>query len=387
MDDVKRENGLLWSTVFVFSIAGFCETVIGNFVPFLREAYGFDYEFAGLLISSASVGGFVAVILSGILPSYLGRKISIMFWSLWIVIGYAILGVGISVPILLLIAFFGTGVSRGGSANFSSTMMALLSPKNSSRGFLLVHGGFAIGALLSPLLLVYLVANGFSWKVMAGILCGLATIRLLYYIKMDIPEIERKEKGISAKELDFLKDRYFWLGGVILFFYVSVEIGICGWLVTYFQDMGILSSEISQLTNSLFWSAMLVGRIVGGVVTNKIKTCTLLVINAFGMTVFIFVMLLSTSTISALFGLAGVSFFMATMYPATYGFGSTNLGGNDFGCSMLNLLPSLGSVIAPALVGLVAGKWGIQMGMGLLAVYTVVLLIVVLFTAWIMRKH
>lgn len=383
----KREDRLVWSTVFAFFLSGFCSTVIGNFVPFLREAYGFDYKFAGILVSAASIGGLIAIVLSGILPIYVGRRISILFWTAWTAVGYCLLCQGVSAPMLLLLAFLGTGLSRGGNSNFSSTMMSTLPPERSPRGFLMIHSSFATGALLSPLVLVLLVTSGFTWKTMAGVLCGLGILHLLFYSKMAIPPMESKEKGKHAIHFGFLKDRYFTLGAVILLFYVSVEYGISGWLVTYFQDTGILSPEMAQLTNSLFWLVILTGRLVGSMVSKRFRPCQLLAIDALGMTVFFFLMFFSKTATSVLVGLSGVSFFMATMYPTAYSFGSTHLRGDDFGCSMLNLLPSAGGIIAPALVGFVAEKGGIQQGMGLLVLLTVVLMTVILITAWVMRPQ
>ncbi|WP_409969204.1 MFS transporter [Bengtsoniella intestinalis] len=386
MEEIKQENRLLYSTMLVFFISGFCTQVIGNFVPFLRETYGFDYNFTGLLISLSSMGGLIAVVLAGVLPLYCGRRLSILFWSFWIALGYLILTLPIASPLFLMVAFFGVGLSRGGHSNFTSTMISTLPPPRIPSGFLLIHGSFATGALLSPLVLVLFVRQGLSWKTMALSLCILAVFRLLFYVKMDIPPLPASgKKGMASVDYGFMKDRHFWLGAVILLFYVSVEYGIVGWLVTYFQDTGILSSDMAQLTNSLFWALVLVGRIVGNFIAKKLSPCPILLIDAIGMTGFFFLMFFATEALWVIVGLIGVSFFMATMYPTAYSFGSTNISGNDFACGMLNFLPASGGIIAPALVGFVAEQGGIQQGMGLLVVLTVILLAVILVTAWTMR--
>lgn len=386
MNQYKRDTRLLWSTLLIFFIIGFTTAPIGNFLPFLREAYGLDYEFSGLLLSAFSVGGLIAVVLSGLLSIWIGRKWSILFWTACLTLGYILLTAGVSVQFLLLFAFIGIGFARGAHINFTGTMISTLPPERSTSGFLLLHGLFALGALLSPLLLVLLVLQGFSWRVTTGVMLCLAVFCILFLWKMDIPALAQAKNGGKSIDSSFFRDKYFWLGAIILLFYVSVEYGIVGWLVTYFQDMGILSADMSLLMNSLFWTMMLAGRLLGNLVSGKISPCNLLAIDAIGMTAFFFLMFFSTSATPVIIGLIGVSFFMATIYPTAYGFSCTNLDGNDFGTSMLSLLPSLGGIVAPALVGFVAEQGGIQQGMGLLVVLTVVLLVVILGTAWAMRK-
>lgn len=386
MEQTKKDSRLLWSTALVFLISGICTPLMGNFIPFVRDAYGLDYEFSGLLLSATSVGGFIAIVLSSVLPLYIGRRRSALFWSAWLVIGYALLSSSISIPWVLFIAFTGVGLSRGGTTNFVGTITSTLPPNKAIRAFLIIHSSFAVGALLAPLLLVYLVSKGFSWKFMINILFVVAILLFVLYAKMDIPLLPRDQRGISSVDYSFLKSRYFWLTAIILFFYVSVEYGIVGWLVTYFQDAGILSSEMSQLMNSLFWLFVLIGRVSGSFISNKIAPLKLLAIDVIGMTIFFFIMFFSTSAISVIIGLMGVSLFMATVYPTAYGFGSSYMRGNDVGCSMLNFMPSFGGVITPALVGFVAEKGGIQKGMELLIVLTIVLLVIVLCTAFIMRE-
>ena len=66
---------------------------------------------------------------------------------------------------------------------------------------------------------------------------------------------------------------------------------------------------------------------------------------------------------------------MATIYPTAFAFGSDCVKGNDLGCSVMIFTGSAGGVITPALVGLVAERAGIRAGMGLVAVFTALLLL------------
>ena len=66
---------------------------------------------------------------------------------------------------------------------------------------------------------------------------------------------------------------------------------------------------------------------------------------------------------------------MATIYPTAFAFGSDCIRGNDLGCSIMIFTGSAGGILTPALVGLVVERAGIRAGMGLVAVFTALLLL------------
>jgi len=74
----------------------------------------------------------------------------------------------------------------------------------------------------------------------------------------------------------------------------------------------------------------------------------------------------------------GVGLFMATIYTSALALGTASIKGNDLGVSTMIFLGSTGGIITPAVVGMVAEKAGIQMGMGVVVAVTVLLLITIL---------
>ena len=209
---------------------------------------------------------------------------------------------------------------------------------------------------------------------MAAGLCLLCVAQLAVYAKMPLPP-ESGAKGIRTVDRSFLKVRRFWLGSAMLFFYISTEYAIVGWLVTYFQDAGILRADYAQMMNSLLWLVIFLGRMAGAAVTGRVSRAKLLLIDGFGLFAFFLLMFLSRTPAPIILGLMGVGAFMATIYPTAFTFGSDCVKGNDLGCSVMIFTGSAGGVITPALVGLVAEQAGIRAGMGLVAVFTALLLL------------
>ena len=374
-DRQREDDRLLRNVLLTFFIGGACAQPLGSFIPFLRQAHGLSYDFSGYLLSAQSVGNVVAVLLSGFLPAYIGRRKTILAMAFWMIPGLLVFSGGLGAPTLLLAACFFTGLTRGGNANFSNTMISTLPPEKSVLGYNLLHGAFALGALLSPLLLVY--ASGRSpelgWRMVAGGLCALAVVQVVIYARMRLPA-EPEKKGGQNLDKSFLKMKLFWLSSAMLFFYLSAEYGVCGWMVTYFQDMGLLSAEASQMMNSLYWLVICFGRVGGAFLTGKIPRTRLLLADGVGMSVCFFVMLLSTSPLPIILGLAGAALFMATVYPTVFAFGNEAIAGNDLGCSTMLLIASAGGILTPALMGVVAEGAGIRSGMLLVAADVALLL-------------
>ena len=386
-DRQREDDRLLRNVLLTFFIGGACAQPLGSFIPFLRQAHGLSYDFSGYLLSAQSVGNVVAVLLSGFLPAYIGRRKTILAMAFWMIPGLLVFSGGLGAPTLLLAACFFTGLTRGGNANFSNTMISTLPGERAAQGYNLLHGAFAVGALLSPILLVVCAGRWptFGWRLVAGILCLVCISQLVVYAKMPLPE-EPPRKGVRSADHSFLKVKQFWLGSAMLLFYISAEYAIVGWLVTYFQDTGVLDASWSQLMNSLLWLVIFIGRMVGAAITGKVSRNKLLLLDGAGFFACFLVMFFSRTPAPIILGLIGVGLFMATIYPTAFAFGSDCIRGNDLGCSIMIFTGSVGGIITPFLVGQVAERAGIQAGMGVVAALTALLLVSIVLSVCSVRR-
>lgn len=386
-EDKKRDISLLKNVVIAFFISGAASQPLGSFIPFLRESYGFSYDLSGILLSCQSFGNFLSVLAMGFLPAWFGRRRSILMTGIWMAAAYLIFASGIGTPFAMVAAFLMTGIARGGNSNFANTMVSTLPEPLATKGYNMAHGGFAVGALLSPLMLIFCVfiMPMAGWRVMAALLGALCLVQLWIYAKMQLPP-ENNVRGKSSMDTSFFKVKQFWLGSAMLFFYISTEYAIVGWLVTYFQDMGILSDNFSQMMSSLLWLVIFIGRMIGVAITGKVAREAILLTDGIGLCSFFTLMLLSRTPEMIAFCIMGIGFFMATIYPTAFSYGSECVKGNDLGCSIMIFTGSAGGIITPALVGIVAEQAGIGAGMMLVACFTFMLLISIIFSAVSMRR-
>lgn len=382
MNEVRQENRLIAGTMFAFMASGACSLALGSLIPFLRSTYNLSYETAGMLVSLQSVGNLISVGLMGILPVFLGRRKSILVMAVWMAAAYLMLTTGWGGAVILPVLCLAMGVAKGANANFANTMMSTLPGQKAAIGYNLAHGGYAVGALLSPLLIVACTnANPNGWRTAAAILLGMCLLQLADYAVVPIPG-NTVTKNIRSVDRSFLKDRSFWLASGILFFYVSAEYSITGWLVTYFQDIGVLSGNLSQIMSSLLWLVMFIGRITGALIIGKVSRKLLLLIDGIGVTFFFLLVFFCRSELPIIIGIAGVGLFMATIYTSAMALGTECVRGNDLGVSAMTLTGVAGGIIAPAAVGFVAEHAGIQVGMGVVVAATIMLLIMILISVF-----
>ena len=375
-----RENRLICATLFAFFVSGASSVVLGNLMPFLREEYGLGYARAGLLMSLPSWGNLFSLFVTGYLPTYIGRRKTVLTTAVWMAMAFAIFSFGIGGAALLAPACLMVGISRGGNNNFCNTMMSTLPGKKSAVGYNLLHGAFAMGAVVSPLALIACTRNNPSgWRIAGTLILLLCLCQLAVYLKMNLPA-ENISGSIKTVDRSFLKNRSFWLGAAILFFYISAEYATVNWLVTYFKDTGILSPEVSQLMSSLLWVVIFIGRMLGAVIIGKISRKVILVADGVGMLAFFLLVFFSRSQIPIFLGVMGMGFFMATIYTSAMTLGTQKIKGNDLGVSTMTFLGSTGGIITPAVVGFVAEKAGIQVGMGIVVGVTALLLIAILIS-------
>lgn len=378
----NQENRLIAATLFVFFVSGASSMLMGNLMPFLRETYGISYTRAGLLLSLPSWGNLISIFIAGYLPTYIGRRKTVLLTAVWMAIAFALVGFGIGGAAILPAVCLMIGIARGGNTNFSNTMMSTLPGDKSAVGYNLLHGAFAVGAVLSPVALIACTnGNPNGWRYMTLGIVVLCIVQLLVYLRMRLPA-EKITGSIKSVDRSFLTNRNFWLGSAILFFYISAEYAIVNWLVTYFKDTGVLSANISQLMSSLLWVVIFAGRMVGAAIVGKISRKIILVADGAGLLVFFLVVFFSRSELPIFIGIMGVGLFMATIYTTALALGTQSIKGNDLGVSTMIFIGSTGGIITPAVVGMVAERAGIQMGMGVVVLVTVLLLGTILFSVF-----
>lgn len=363
---------------FIFFINGLYSMAFGSLLPLLSSTYGLNDTVSGLLLSGHQAGNLIAGLVAGILPVYLGRKNSILFLCSFVMLGFFLIIVTGN-PYLLVLAFFLTGISRGSISNFNNKTVNDIS--NSSPVALnFLHSLFAVGALISPFLIV-LATNIFGnngWKIVCAFFIGLIFISQLMFSKMKLEEFS-VESVKKVKDYSFFSNKLFWNTVVIVFFYVCVEAALTGWIVKYFIDANILSVKSAQLISSLLWLAILLGRIMCVLFGDRVSKSVLLVVISISTTCFYLLLLNSSAQSMILLSVVGLGFSMGGIYPTAITIAGSSIKEYPMAMGWLLIIGGVGGILMPIVTGIVSDKFGVLMGMATIVLAIVIMLIGVIW--------
>lgn len=374
----QNEKYVLNVAYYVFAVNGLYGMIMGSLLPYISSQYNLSDTVSGSLLSSHYIGNLLASYVAGILPLYLGRKRSIMFLGSFVTIGFLMM-IFTGNPLLLILAFFFTGISRGSISNFNNQIVNEVS--NSSTGALsFLHSIFAIGALAAPYLVIAssrLIGQDNGWRLAAAVIVILTGISVLLYARMKITDKKTaKSKGGSY---NFLKLKSFWICAGLLFFYLCGESTINGWLVKYFVDTDILTIGYSQFLASLLWVGMFLGRLAVARYGDRFPRVPMLYLFTLATTLFFVMLMASRDQTMITIAIGGLGLSMAGIYPTTMAATGTTIKDYPMAMGVLLVLGGVGSIVMPIITGAVSDAFGIFYGMGAIGVALFLMILFVFF--------
>ena len=374
---MEQQSARLRNTGFLtFFFSGICAISAGVVVSLLQEEYGFAYGMTGTLLSLMSIGNLIAGFLVGVLPGALGMKRSVLLLTIGYAVGYSLMGLTGAVAVLAL-AFFLVGIAKGSVMN-TCTILVSDNSANRTRGMNLMHSCYACGALLCPFLIAAAARVSTALAVFLLAVLGL----MLWLVYGFTPLGGGSQKTARTKEVidwSFLHAPRFWLLTGLLFCQNAAEQSVTGWMVTYFKGSGIIAGSLAAYTVTVMWGATLVARLLIAFVfpfRNPRKAMV-------GMSVlctFFYVLLVMAHTQGmAIVLLFAFAFSMAGLNPTAV----ASAGRMTSVTSMGIMLPaaSSGAILMPWIIGIVAEKAGLAVGMASNIVPCVGLIIFTLLAA------
>ena len=381
-------------TYIPFLLNGLLALSIGSLLPFIREARGLNYAFAGMIVSLHSVGNFISSFFAGAAAMALGKKRSILIFNSCYALSYILI---IFCPYnwAIALAFLMTGLARGATSNFANSTINDLAPGKASylNG---LHAMFSIGALLFPAILTGMTKNNPSnWIYAVYMMVTLGILSFIIYLLNPAGNAKvsnDKNESTSSSEkasnkFGFFKEPLFYLVVFTLFFYLCAEQGVIGWMVTYFSDTGLLDESLSQLTGTIMWAMMLIGRLFTAYATSKYRKENLLLGMSFGVVVFFIWLLLGKTTPLIAVGIMGFGLSMAGIYATTVSFAGSIIKKYELCWSFILTMASLGSILMPSIIGAIAEGAGIAAGMSSVAVVVVLDFILVFSLRRYLIRH
>jgi fucose permease len=362
-----KDRYMIGNLFFLYLIQGIFVIAIGSILPMIKEEYNLNYQIGGLLISAHNVGNVVAGLFAGLLPMLIGMKRSILCSNAIAFVGF-FLTLLTGNPFLLLFALLLTGLGRGGVSNYNNQAVSALSGGSSSL-LNALHGFFAIGAVLAPLLtLVFTRNNEHGWRMVVYVIIAMGVLSMITSSFMKVDSISEDSAQSQNRSFAFLKERPYLFSLFIMLFYQCVEASVMGWMVTYYMDSGVIAESSTQMLTSLLWIVILIGRFgctaIGGHVTSE----KIIRILSTGILVFLLVVVMSHSLVPMLIGTVGLGLSLSGMYGTTVANAGDVFGRYPLAMSTFVFLSGFGSIITPSVIGTISEMASIRLGMCVLLI-------------------
>lgn len=380
--DFKR-TPFTWLTYALFGLFAFGLSLPGPMMPFIGEQLGLTYTQMGLHFTMNAAGNLLVGLYGDRVVDRFGDKHALM-----IGMGLsAVALVGLTFGPLLAITLTAAtlyGIGLGIITVVVNNMVVVAHPQNQSKAFAEGNIIAGTGVVLGPLTVGQLAGSGLGWQQIA-LVFGTASALLLFILaNTRFPHNEQTEaQAASNARLPLL----YWVYGGVLFLCFAIEWLTISWSADFLSNVVGYSPATAATMVSVFAVAIVVGRVLGWRLLNRIPARRLLVL-AFGVVVLAFpVYWLSPVPWLNVAGLFVMGLGASNLFPlsldAAMRVGAVNTARAS---ARVSLFAGLSLVTLPQLVGTLADSMGIGRAYAVLGVVAVLGLMMAMVATTMERR-
>jgi fucose permease len=369
-----------------FISLGLPDTLIGVAWPSVRDTFHLQQDSVGLLFFGTGCSYFLSSFFTGRLLGTLGIGILLATSSLLVAgsgFGYALAPAWVWFAACSVLHGLGSGAIDAGLNHYVAHHFA-------ARHMTWLHACYGIGATLGPIIMTSVIAGRGSWRmgylVVAGALFSLAILFALTRKKWDVPgDVDATDQRESASIGQTLRHPLVQLQIALFFVYTGLEVTVGQWSFTILTEARHVSLETAGNWVAVYWGSIVAGRVLSGLVVEKIGIDRLLrisILTAVAGTVLFAANVSAPLSAVALsltgLGLASVFPCLMTRTPQRLGKAlSAHAIGFQVGAAMI------GAAVLPSLSGLLAQHAGLER-VAVAAVFMA--LVICVLHEWLLRR-
>jgi len=353
---------LTWATYALVGYFAYLETVLGPLMPFLRAEQGFSYTVASLHFSAFALGTVPVGLLGDRLTERWGRRASL--WG-----G----GAGMAAGALLLTAspvtvgtILGTFLMGTFGGMLLITTQAVLADKHGGWSAVAITESNVVAsacAISASLAVGGFAALGLGWRV--ALVPPIAAVVLLA-LRFSAEPLGRASTHASASgESSSTLPVRFWVYFGILYLGVAAEWCVAYWGADFLENGVGLGRSAAATALSIFFVAMLAGRVLGSRLARALQGGLLLLLTLCVALAGFPLFWLAAAPAASLLGLFVVGLGIGSVYPLAISVGVASAPGRtDTATARLGLAGGGAILTAPFVLGALADRVGIQWAYG-----------------------
>ncbi len=314
MSTAVSKGRLITAAILAIFVYGMIASIAGTIVPDVSKRFGLTPEQIGNVFLAQAVGLIIASVSVGPLLDNKGKKTGLLLG--FILIAIALFAVPNSTGYYMIMPFMLVlGLGGGIIVTAANSLVSDISEERRASTLNLLNLFFGLGGLATP----FIGANLLNHNTIAlcYLIAGLTIATLVLHIFTSMPP-PTGERGFKFSEAGPLLGRpALFLLSVLLFLYVSCEVGVWNWLPKHLEAQGIAPATALNILSLGFALGLLIGRVVVSRILIRVPAATVTLFAAVLMAVTTYGMLQTNdATVAAvLVFLAGVA--MAPVFPTT----------------------------------------------------------------------
>jgi fucose permease len=357
-----------------FFAFGFIDNLKGPLLPELMKREELSFSQAGTVLFAGYLGFVAATLATGVMADFVSNRSVLLLAAISLCLGSAGLG-WTSSYVSLVTCMVVIGVGLGAIELGANGLMVELHSAARGRFLNLLATCHGCGSLLVPIVAAWMITRGASWReVYVASLALSAPLMIVFWPRRSSPATDGEppqadalpepspstSKWRSLAEALFTKRMSCYL--VLIAAYVAVELSVAAWLVEFLQRERQMTIGTSSAWLSGFFVLIMLGRLGGAVVVERVQPFTAIFVALSGAAVCLLAGIFGPSAWACLLVVSGL--FMSIVFP-TVTASVTRLLTSNTGTilGVLFAFGGLGGALGPWIVGLASERFGLEIGL------------------------
>lgn len=362
---------------------GAAAVLIPSVMPFITEEYmaaGLTLAAIGVIFPARAVGGILGNLLAGVASDRVGYSRLVVLAAVALAATLA-LAASARVWLLFIAGFVLISIAQASLSTGINAMIADANRAGRARALNVLHGVYAVGATISPLIFGFILQRGVPWR---WTLAATGLIWLLYGggaflfhrihggrsageteadISAATPVPERKKQGL---DWTMLRNVAFLSLFLIAFIYNGVAYSLLGWVALFMKESAGLSTFYSISSVAVFYVALTAGRFICAAFAERLGYAKTLLILTTVLILTYPLVIFSTEPAPLMIGIFLTGLSLSGLFPTALAYG-TRLYPDHSGAvtGMLNVAMTAGAMFPPLWTGVFADIWSFQTALGI----------------------
>lgn len=373
--------------VFTFvslGLLGLTFAFVGASLPAMKAFFRINLRQAGLVSAVLQLGFAITCFLGGIVSDFVRKDRLLSLGTILLGAGALLLArwenFGLNCFILAVM-----GIGCGFLFISSNTLVVEIFPDRRGTYLNIHHFFFAIGSLIGPLIIGYLLSKELEWQVAYRYQGVCSLIIALFFLLTDVHET-RLNTFKKTKELwSMLSGKNFLPLMLLGFFAIGTQFSIMYLLVIYLKDVRGLSVSYASILLSVFFILLAIGRLLCSILVLRISQRKLILFLLLSLSALLWAGWLTPSLSSgAILTLTGLA--CSGLMPVLLSMTSMILDSRYMGTALgfLAMCGGLGGMTITYLTTVLSQRVGLRLGFGLVVA---VALLTLLYYLVIQRRY